>query len=233
MEGGLYARFLINVTDYSNVTTDGTQTYFVGLTDGNTGNYKGRLFIQKNGTQYQLGLDAASTTTNYATTLFNVGDVVCVVMGYDFVGNTLKAWFNPTLATLTDATTPDLTATPTTAIASIAGFILRQDGATSTPTITVDELKITTTIAGLLGVSQNNNIAGLKMYPNPVANGTLFIETAANASKTIAVYDVLGKLVLNTTTSDSSVNVSALHTGVYIVNITEEGKTASRKLVIR
>lgn len=89
-----------------------------------------------------------------------------------------------------------------------------------------------TVSSGLLGIKQNT-IAGLKIYPNPVSNGTLFIETSANAEKTVAVYDVLGKKVLNTKTSDNAVNVSSLHTGVYIVNITEEGKTASRKLVIK
>jgi hypothetical protein len=71
------------------------------------------------------------------------------------------------------------------------------------------------------------------MYPNPVSNGTLFIETSANAEKTVTVFDVLGKQVLNTTTSNNTINVASLHTGVYIVNITEEGKIASRKLVIK
>jgi len=71
------------------------------------------------------------------------------------------------------------------------------------------------------------------MYPNPVSNGTLFIETSANAEKTVTVFNVLGKQVLNTTTTNNTINVASLHTGVYIVNITEEGKTASRKLVIK
>ena len=230
-EGGLYARFLINVTDYG-IIADASQTYFVALTDGVPSNLKARLFIKRTGTQYQLGLTSGTSTTNYAATLFNVGDVVAVVIGYDFASNTLKAWFNANLATLTNATPADLTDTPTTAITILGGFLLRQDSAATTPTITVDELKITTTLAGLLAINQNN-IAGLKMYPNPVTNGTLFIETTANTEKTVTVYDVLGKQVLNTTTSDNAVNVSALHTGVYIVNITEEGKTASTKLVVR
>lgn len=83
-----------------------------------------------------------------------------------------------------------------------------------------------------LGIKQNT-IAGLKLYPNPVVNGTLFIETTANAEKIIAVYDVLGKNVLNTSTTENAVNVSSLRTGVYMVKITEEGKTATRKLVIK
>ena len=233
-EGGLYARFLVNVTDFGLVVTDGNQDYFAVLTDGAASNVKARLFVKKTGTQYQLGLaSAGTTTTNYSATLFNIGDTVCVVLGYDFASNALSAWFNPTLASFTSATPADLTDTPTTAITTLGGFLLRQGSNTTTPTITVDELKITTTIAGLLGVSQNNNIAGLKMYPNPVSNGTLFIETAANAEKKVTVFDVLGKQVLNTTTSENAINVASLHSGVYIVNITEEGKTASRKLVIK
>ena len=83
-----------------------------------------------------------------------------------------------------------------------------------------------------LSVNQNS-IAGLKVYPNPVVNGTLFIDTDANAVKNISVFDVLGKQVLNTTTSNNSISVSSLNNGIYIVKITEEGKTVSRKLVIK
>ena len=87
--------------------------------------------------------------------------------------------------------------------------------------------------APFLSNSNFNNIAGLKMYPNPVANGKLFIETAANAERTVTVFDVLGKQVLNTISSENEINVSELNAGVYVVKITEEGKTATRKLVVR
>lgn len=80
---------------------------------------------------------------------------------------------------------------------------------------------------------KDNNISGLKVYPNPVTNGTLYIATDANAEKTVHIYDILGKQVLNTVTSSESVNVSALNSGVYMVKITEEGKTATRKLVVQ
>ncbi len=232
-EGALYTSFLFNVADYTNVTVDGTQTYFAVLTDGVAANFKARLFIKKSGTQYQLGLTSGTTTTNYTSTLFNVGDTVLVVLGYDFAGNSLKAWFNPTIATLTSTTTPDLLDTPTASIVTLGGFLLRQDSLTTTPTITLDELRISTTIGGLLTSNQVSAISGLKVYPNPVSNGTMFIESDANAEKTVTVFDVLGKQVLNTTTSTNAINVSQLNTGVYMVRITEEGKTATKKLVIR
>jgi hypothetical protein len=61
----------------------------------------------------------------------------------------------------------------------------------------------------------------------------LFIDTNANAEKSVIVFDVLGKQVLNTKTTTNAVNVANLKSGVYIVKITEEGNTATRKLVIR
>ena len=82
-----------------------------------------------------------------------------------------------------------------------------------------------------LGV-KDNNIAGLKVYPNPVTGGKFFISTDSNSEKTVVIFDVLGKQVVKTTATES-VNVSNLKGGVYIVKITEEGKTATRKLVIK
>ena len=82
-----------------------------------------------------------------------------------------------------------------------------------------------------LGINQNQ-IEGLKIYPNPVTNGTFFINTSANTTKDVVVYDVLGKQVIKTSTTNA-VNVSNLKAGVYIVKITEDGNTATRKLVIK
>ena len=82
-----------------------------------------------------------------------------------------------------------------------------------------------------LGTAKNS-IEGLKVYPNPVTNGTFFINTTSDSTKDVVVYDVLGKQVVKTSTTNA-VNVSNLKSGVYIVKITEDGKTATRKLVIK
>lgn len=228
--GTVYASFMVNVADMTNVTTDLAETYFAALTDANK-SFKGRMFVKRNGTQYQLGLDAASTTTNYDATLRNVGDVVFVVMGYDFGTNTLSAWLNPNLTTFSASTPASLTSTPATAITELGGFIIRQDSDTKTPSMVFDELNIATDITSLLTVKQNN-ITGLEVYPNPVTNGMLYINTAANLEKNVVIYDVLGKQVLSTTASNA-VNVASLKSGVYVLSITEAGKTATSKLVIK
>lgn len=79
---------------------------------------------------------------------------------------------------------------------------------------------------------KQNEISGLNMYPNPVSNGNLYISSDSNSAKSVEIYDILGKQVLNAKVSNNTVNVSNLKGGAYIVKINEEGKTATRKLII-
>lgn len=95
-------------------------------------------------------------------------------------------------------------------------------------TILLDDLSFTDNAAGIA----DNAIAGLKVFPNPLNGNVLNITSDNNALKTIAIYDVLGKQVVNTTTSNTTINVN-LTSGVYMVKITEEGKSATRKLVVK
>lgn len=80
---------------------------------------------------------------------------------------------------------------------------------------------------------KDSNIAGLSVYPNPVSTGVLFVTSDNSAEKSVAIFDVLGKQVVNAATVNGAVNVSNLNAGVYIVKVTEEGKTATRKLVVK
>ena len=71
------------------------------------------------------------------------------------------------------------------------------------------------------------------MYPNPLKGNTLFITSTANAEMSVQIFDIVGKEVVKSTVINNSINVSGLNAGVYIVKVTEEGKTATRKLVIQ
>ena len=81
--------------------------------------------------------------------------------------------------------------------------------------------------------TNSNQIEGLKMYPNPLKGNTLHLTSTANTEMSVQIFDVLGKEVLKSNVTNNTVNVSGLNAGVYIVKITEEGKTATRKLVIQ
>jgi hypothetical protein len=49
----------------------------------------------------------------------------------------------------------------------------------------------------------------------------------------VQIFDLLGKEALKSNVVNNTVNVAKLTAGVYVVKITEEGKTATRKLVIK
>lgn len=76
-------------------------------------------------------------------------------------------------------------------------------------------------------------IADFKLYPNPVTDGKLYVFTKDNALKTIQISDILGKTVLQTKIQGKELNVSRLKAGVYILRAIENGKVATRKLVIK
>lgn len=79
-----------------------------------------------------------------------------------------------------------------------------------------------------------NEIANFSTYPNPVTNGAFFINSASSVAKEVQIFDMLGKQVYaKNVTANESVNVANLNTGIYILKVIEEGKTATRKLVIK
>lgn len=77
----------------------------------------------------------------------------------------------------------------------------------------------------------DNQIAGLSIFPNPATN-VLNVTSEVAHTKFVEIYDVIGKQVLKTKT-DRTINISNLKSGVYIVKVTQDGKTASRKLIVK
>ncbi|QCW98599.1 T9SS type A sorting domain-containing protein [Aggregatimonas sangjinii] len=79
----------------------------------------------------------------------------------------------------------------------------------------------------------NGDIDGFKLYPNPVTDGKVYINTAANAPKDILIFDVMGTQVLQTTILGSDLNLSDLDAGIYVLRVFEKDKVATRKLIIK
>lgn len=99
-------------------------------------------------------------------------------------------------------------------------------------TFSIDDVVISGNVT-TLSSNSFDGIKGLSMYPNPLKGNTLYLTSTANAEMSVQIYDVLGKEVVNSKVMNNTVNVSGLTSGVYIVKVTEEGKTATRKLVIQ
>ncbi len=84
-------------------------------------------------------------------------------------------------------------------------------------------------------VITNNAIAGFSTYPNPITNNTFTLTSASNEEKSVMIFNLLGKKVLDTRFSGikSEINVAAMNAGLYILKVTEAGKIATKKLVIK
>lgn len=81
--------------------------------------------------------------------------------------------------------------------------------------------------------NQDGSSESLGVYPNPVSNGKVFVYSKNTLSKEIVIFDVLGKIVLQTTLNTKELNVSVLPAGIYIIKIKEGELVSTRKLVIR
>jgi len=88
---------------------------------------------------------------------------------------------------------------------------------------------------GLNNTPQQDHIDGLSIYPNPVNNGRVFvyITTNKNLTKRVEIFNVLGKQIYTTDLSGKELNIAQLSTGVYILKITENNISETRKLVIK
>jgi len=247
----LYYSALINIVDNTQLTSTlpltGTNNYFMCFGNSNGASVNqlaGRLAaVSTNGaTTYRLLIqnNSSGTTPPYSENPVDLtfGTTYLVVVRVDKAGDnttTATLWVNPSSVGGTE---------PAGGIVNNLGNSIQFNGfasivvrnASATPKVEIDEIKVGTTYADVtslvLGVKENN-IAGLKVYPNPVVDGKLFISSESNNERNVVIYDVTGKQVFNTTTSNELLNVSNLNAGVYIVKITEEGKTATRKLVVK
>ena len=80
--------------------------------------------------------------------------------------------------------------------------------------------------------SNSQTIAKVNVYPNPVTNGILYIESSDTIS-TVAVYDVAGQLVLLATAPSKSLRVDRLARGVYFVKCQAGKSSVVTKIVIQ
>lgn len=238
--GTVYASFIFNVTDQSAITdlTDGG--YFAGISSSDTA-YDTRLWVRPNpdaaGNTFDIGVGNTGAPTVTSGT-YTIGTAVFAVMSYDIATGNINAWINPASSSFGAGSAPTATitsvdASPTT---SLNKFILRQDSDGETPAILFDELRIGTSWAAVtpttLSVDEfsSNNF---KIYPNPTSLGYVTISSENTLAMSVAVYDVLGKQVLGQTISNNRLNVGSLKSGIYIMRISQDNATITKKLVIK
>ena len=179
--------------------------------------------------------DVVANIENYESKLVQINGVTFDATATNFAANTNTPLTGPTASvfrTVFSATEVDYISQPIpTTPRNIVVFPGENTVSVPSPSIYF----VARSLAELNVLSSNSfdNINGLTMYPNPLSGNTLFLTSTANASMSVQIFDILGKEVVKADVVNNTVNVSKLTAGVYVVKITEEGKTATRKLVIK
>ncbi len=181
--------------------------------DGSNGNYEGDGTVNELGSD-RLRIYVKDLTNSTEIDLINStgSDLDDLVPTDGGTGNYIVAWQN-----LSASLTPD------TNVQLVVEFRCNAGG----ESVFLDNIVFT----GTLGT---NDLEGniFAMYPNP-ANDVITINSHEEGAMNVAIFDVLGKEVINTTITSGDINISQLTSGVYIVKIAQGNNVATKKLVVR
>jgi len=99
---------------------------------------------------------------------------------------------------------------------------------TSSNRVKFDDLSYTCYTA--LGIEEFNPVI-VKLHPNPFKNN-LTVVLNSDIETNVEIFDILGKRIFqNAFNRTSTLNLQALKTGIYIIRISQNNKTISKKLV--
>ena len=70
------------------------------------------------------------------------------------------------------------------------------------------------------------------IFPNPIKNQTVYIQSSSNAEKHIEIFNVLGEKKFETFTTNESIFLGELPPGIYIFRLEQESKFGLKRLVI-
>jgi hypothetical protein len=150
--GSVYYSFILNVSSLGSLGTTGG--YFTGfIQSGSTSLFGGTVWTRLSTTagKFNVGVSTRSNTAvTWLAADLTPGTPVFVVVAYDFIAGTAndvaRIWLN-TANIGGSEPAPDATAVAGTDLASAARILVRQDNATNTPFIEMDELRVGTTWA--------------------------------------------------------------------------------------
>ena len=234
-----YLSAIINYVDDSDLAANGDYFTGFGAASGpNLTQMYGRVHAKPGTTPntFNLGIvNAAGTgsTIDFDDTDLPFGTPVFIIAKYDLTSGEASLWINPTVDTTEPAATLTNNSSTATAAPSIQSIFLRNGSGTGK--VELDEMILAdnwddVNYVGVTSVKENN-IEGLNIFPNP-ATELLNITSNSLAEKNVQLFDLTGKKVLDVTTV-SQINVSSLNAGIYVAKINENGKTATRKVIIR
>ncbi|HLV39448.1 T9SS type A sorting domain-containing protein [Xanthomarina sp.] len=114
---------------------------------------------------------------------------------------------------------------------NVSGDVLIEITNTTSRQVIVDTV-VWSEFGETISVNKNKTL-DFSVFPNPVTNGYVNITSKSNEAINVTVFDILGKQVLSNSVNNNRLNVSKLTAGVYIMNMSQNGKITTKKLVIK
>ena len=81
--------------------------------------------------------------------------------------------------------------------------------------------------------TNDNQLLEMRVFPNPVDANYISILSPISGDKEIEIYTLTGRKVLQTTISNSTLNIESLSAGFYMIKVTIDNKSKTSKLVVR
>ena len=75
--------------------------------------------------------------------------------------------------------------------------------------------------------------AEIRLHPNPAQGDLVYVESTLPGPKTVRVFDLFGKVVLERLLTTDALPIETLIPGVYMVRVEQNGVVATKKLIVR
>ncbi len=228
-DGITFISFWLNVNDISTITdSDGGYFALFGSERSSGGiEFESRIWLKPStdpiANTYNLSFSSASSNPDYITASeLNVDETYLIVMSYNSNSGEVLGWINPS-----SSSAPALMTSTDSSPNVISYFVIRQDSNSETASIDIDELKIGSSLTYVLDVVELNGMR-VAVYPNPTQTTLNF--SGLNAPVQASVFDMLGKLHIQTEVTNT-LDVSALKSGLYMVEIKNETSSKAFKML--
>ncbi|BAO75910.1 T9SS type A sorting domain-containing protein [Winogradskyella sp. PG-2] len=233
VSGELFFAFDMTVPDVGVPIGDGGSDfeYFAHFKDDGFGFVAQLDIVAPSGAgDYTVGISSDQNTADatWATDL-TYGSSYRVTVRYNQDTNIAELWVDAA----TESDTSIIGADEADPGDTVASFAFRQSDSSENEGILVDNLVIAQTFAETVLSTNDFETTNFSLYPNPTNTGIVNISSSNSDEMNIQIFDMLGKQVKNATISNNSIDVSNLNTGIYLVKITQNNASTTKKLVIR
>jgi len=231
VSGSIYFAFDFSVIAQENPISGTDNEYFAHLKNDAYG-YAARIDIvpPSAGGDFSIGIATLASTANSTwATDFDFDTDYRVTVKYDQINNTTDLWIDATAET-------DVSISgeiPTSSPIAVESFGLRQSDSSTNEGILIDNLTIAQTFSEILASNTVSTMTNFSLYPNPAKSGFVNITSTGLGAIQASVFDILGKQVINAAVANERLDVSSLNTGVYIVKLTQDSATSTKKLIIQ